>query len=137
MELIIGKTLYKTNEYLFTGKNSSELIALSNISYLQSHYKNQDLPNLDAFDSENQETYSLKKEFEKEIKRPSLLSLNLDQKQILFIRDDLFYKINQNIQKDPVLSYESYVEIEKTLLKNNISMVEALKNKNTSKLNHP
>lgn len=61
MELIIGKTLYKTNEYLFTGKNSSELIALSNIAYLQAHYKNQDLSSLESFDSDNQETYSLKK----------------------------------------------------------------------------
>ena len=116
MELIIGKTAYKTNEYLFTGKNSSELIAQSNIKHLSNTYKNITLHDLNFFNDNNDSTYTLIKEFEKEIKRPGVIIVqekDSDDKT-LYLRDDLFFKLNKDMKKDPVLDYATYVKIENT-----------------------
>lgn len=116
MELIIGKTAYKTNEYLFTGKNSSEIIAQSNIKHLANTYKNITLNDLDFFTANSDSTYTLIKEFEKEIKRPGVIIVqeNDSDEKRLFLRDDLFFKLNNDMKKDPVLDYATYLKIENT-----------------------
>lgn len=115
MELIIGKTAYKTNEYLFTGKNSSEIIALANIKHLTNTYKNITLNDLDYFMDNHDSTYTLIKEFEKEIKRPGIIIFQDDSNdKVLFLRDDLFFKLNNDMKKDPVLDYATYLKIENT-----------------------
>lgn len=116
MELIIGKTAYKTNEYLFTGKNSSDIIAQSNIKHLTNTYKNITISDLNFFNDNNDSTYTLIKEFEKEIKRPGIIIIQEDNSdsQTLFLRDDLFFKLNKDMQKDPVLDYATYIKIENT-----------------------
>lgn len=116
MELIIGKTAYKTNEYLFTGKNSSEMIAQSNIKHLSNTYKNITLNDLNFFKDNSDSTYTLIKEFEKEIKRPGVIIVqeNDSADKTLFLRDDLFFKLNNDMKKDPVLDYATYVKIENT-----------------------
>lgn len=113
MELIIGKTAYKTNEYLFTGKNSSETIALANINHLTNTYKNITINDLNYFMDNHNSTYTLIKEFEKEIKRPGIIIFQDDSNdKILFLRDDLFFKLNNDMKKDPVLDYATYIKIE-------------------------
>jgi hypothetical protein len=116
MELIIGKTAYKTNEYLFTGKNSSEMIAQSNIKHLSNTYKNITLNDLNFFTDNSDSTYTLIKEFEKEIKRPGVIIIEEKESndKTLFLRDDLFFKLNNDMKKDPVLDYATYVKIENT-----------------------
>jgi hypothetical protein len=116
MELIIGKTAYKTNEYLFTGKNSSEMIAQSNIKHLSNTYKNITLNDLNFFTDNRDSTYTLIKEFEKEIKRPGVIIVqeNDSEDKTLFLRDDLFFKLNNDMKKDPVLDYATYIKIENT-----------------------
>jgi hypothetical protein len=116
MELIIGKTAYKTNEYLFTGKNSSDLIAQSNIKHLSNTYKNITINDLNAFTDNRDSTYTLIKEFEKEIKRPGVIIVqaNDSEDKTLFLRDDLFFKLNNDMKKDPILDYASYLKIENT-----------------------
>lgn len=115
MELIIGKTSYKTNEYLFTGKNSSETIALANINHLTNTYKNITINDLNYFMDNHNSTYTLIKEFEKEIKRPGIIIFQDDSNdKILFLRDDLFFKLNNDMKKDPVLDYATYIKIENT-----------------------
>ena len=116
MELIIGKTAYKTNEYLFTGKNSSDKIAQSNIKHLSNTYKNITLSDLNFFIDNDDSTYTLIKEFEKEIKRPGVIILheNENNDKTLFLRDDLFFKLNNDMKKDPVLDYATYIKIENT-----------------------
>ena len=116
MELIIGKTAYKTNEYLFTGKNSSDMIALSNIKHLSNTYKNITLSDLNFFIDNNDSTYTLIKEFEKELKRPGIIIIQEKDHndKILFLRDDLFFKLNNDMKKDPVLDYSTYIKIENT-----------------------
>jgi hypothetical protein len=115
MELIIGKTAYKTNEYLFTGKNSSETIALANINHLTNTYKNITINDLNYFMDNHNSTYTLIKEFEKEIKRPGIIIFQDDSNdKILFLRDDLFFKLNNDMKKDPVLDYATYIKIENT-----------------------
>jgi len=117
MELIIGKTAYKTNEYLFTGKKSSEVIALSNIKHLENTYKNITLQDLNYFIDSNNDTYTLLKDYEKEIKRPGVIVLQNQETsdKTLFLRDDLFYKLNNDMKKDPVLDYSTFLQIENTL----------------------
>lgn len=115
MELIIGKTAYKTNEYLFTGKNSSETIALANIKHLTNTYKNITLNDLNYFLDNHDSTYTLIKEFEKEIKRPGVIIVQaVTNDKTLFLRDDLFFKLNNDMKKDPVLDYATYIKIENT-----------------------
>lgn len=115
MELIIGKTAYKTNEYLFTGKNSSETIALANIKHLTNTYKNITLNDLNYFMDNHDSTYTLIKEFEKEIKRPGIIIVQaVTNDKTLFLRDDLFFKLNNDMKKDPVLDYATYIKIENT-----------------------
>lgn len=115
MELIIGKTAYKTNEYLFTGKNSSEIIALANIKHLTNTYKNITINDLNYFMDNHDSTYTIIKEFEKEIKRPSIIIFQDDSNdKVLFLRDDLFFKLNNDMKKDPVLDYATYLKIENT-----------------------
>jgi len=115
MELIIGKTAYKTNEYLFTGKNSSEIIALANIKHLTNTYKNITINDLNYFMDNHDSTYTLIKEFEKEIKRPGIIIFQDDSNdKVLFLRDDLFFKLNNDMKKDPVLDYATYLKIENT-----------------------
>lgn len=116
MELIIGKTAYKTNEYLFTGKNSSELIALSNIKHLENTYKNITIQDLNYFVNNNNDTYTLSKEHEKEIKRPSVIVIQNKESEdkTLFLRDDLFFKLNNDMKKDPVLDYSTFIQLENT-----------------------
>lgn len=115
MELIIGKTAYKTNEYLFTGKNSSDMIAQSNIKHLSNTYKNITLNDLNFFTDNSDSTYTLIKEFEKEIKRPGIIIVqSATNDKILFLRDDLFFKLNNDMKKDPVLDYATYIKIENT-----------------------
>lgn len=117
MELIIGKTAYKTNEYLFTGKNSSELIALSNIKHLENTYKNITIQDLNYFVDNNNDTYTLLKEHEKEIKRPGVIVVQNKETadKTLFLRDDLFFKLNNDMKKDPVLDYSTFIQLENTL----------------------
>lgn len=116
MELIIGKTAYKTNEYLFTGKNSSETIAVANIKHLTNTYKNITINDLNYFMDNHDLTYTLIKEFEKEIKRPGVIIVqtNDSEEKTLFLRDDLFFKLNNDMKKDPVLDYDTYIKIENT-----------------------
>lgn len=116
MELIIGKTAYKTNEYLFTGKNSSETIALANIKHLTNTYKNITINDLNCFMDNHNSTYTLIKEFEKEIKRPGIIIVQEkeNENKVLFLRDDLFFKLNNDMKKDPVLDYATYIKIENT-----------------------
>lgn len=116
MELIIGKTAYKTNEYLFTGKNSSETIALANIKHLTNTYKNITINDLNYFMDNHNSTYTLIKEFEKEIKRPGIIIVQEkeNENKVLFLRDDLFFKLNNDMKKDPVLDYATYIKIENT-----------------------
>lgn len=116
MELIIGKTAYKTNEYLFTGKNSSDNIALANIKHLANTYKNITINDFNFFVDNTDSTYTLIKEFEKEIKRPGVIILQEKDSNntVLFLRDDLFFKLNNDMKKDPVLDYSTYIKIENT-----------------------
>ena len=117
MELIVGKTAYKTNEYLFLGKNSSGLIAESNINHLVSLYKTHLIENLNYFESSGNNLFFLRSEFEKKIKRPGVIVLQEKEsdKKVLFLRDDLFFKLNNDMKKDPVLNYDSYVKIENNI----------------------
>lgn len=61
-------------------------------------------------------TYTLIKEFEKEIKRPGVIIVqtNDSEEKTLFLRDDLFFKLNNDMKKDPVLDYDTYIKIENT-----------------------
>lgn len=131
MELIIGKTAYKTNEYLFTGKNSSEMIAQSNIKHLTNTYKNITINDFNYFMDNNDSTYTLIKEFEKEIKRPGIIIFEATTNdKILFLRDDLFFKLNNDMKKDPVLDYATYIKIENT---HQPVLIKKQENNNTNK----
>jgi hypothetical protein len=111
MDLQIGKTHYKTNEYLFTGDNSSGIVAESNIAYLTGLYKNVILNDLNMFNMIG-DSFVLDQTKEKLLKRPTVILLSENDKNTLFIRDDIFFKINKDIQKDPVLDYETFVKLE-------------------------
>lgn len=111
MDLQIGKTHYKTNEYLFTGDNSSGIVAESNIAYLTGIYKNIILNDLNMFNKVG-DSFLLEQSKDKLLKRPTVILLSDNDKNTLFIRDDIFFKINKDIQKDPVLDYETFVKLE-------------------------
>lgn len=129
MELKIGNTFYKTNEYLYTGDNSSGIIAQSNIKYLSGLYKNTKIEELSMF-NEKDSIFTLKKEFEKQIKRPTIILFENLKETVLFIRDDIFFKINKDIEKDPVLDYKEYVKLENELnFNNSIDKPSITKNK--------
>lgn len=113
MDLQIGKTHYKTNAYLFTGNNSSGIVAESNINYLRTIYTSIVLNNLNMFHNDG-EIFILQKEQEKTLKRPTIILLSENGKDTLFIRDDIYFKINKDIENDPVLDYKSYVKLEDT-----------------------
>lgn len=110
MELIIGKTFYKTNEFLKLGINSSGLIASSNIEFLQKKYLGSKLNNLDNFYLEDN-LYIMDRQLEHKFKRPKTILLESND-TYLFIRDDIFPKIESDIKKDPVLDYKTYCKIE-------------------------
>lgn len=110
MEFKIGKTLYKSNLYL---ENKENLINKSNIEYLSNKYSFQEVIDLSSFNNiEN--TLILNKNLTSKFKRPKIIKYN----ESLFLRDDLFFKLNQEMLLDPVLDYNTFVKMEKEIEKN-------------------
>lgn len=110
MEFKIGKTLYKSNLYL---KNKENLINKSNIEYLSNKYSYQEVIDLSVF-NKIEDTFILNKNLTSKFKRPKIIKYN----ESLFLRDDLFFKLNQEMIIDPVLDYNTFVKIEKEIEKN-------------------
>lgn len=117
MELKVGKTFYKTNEYLI---NNSSLINSSNYTYLTNKYNYKKIDSLEDF-NKHDDLFIIKTEIENKFKRPKLIIFN----NTLYMRDDLFFKFNLQMKKDPVLDYNTLVKLENEIENNCLNKLYA------------
>jgi hypothetical protein len=108
MKIKIGKTFYYTNDFL----SESSIIGKSNIKSLLDIYNYKKLDNLDNFNLKD-DTFIIDSKLENKFKRPKVLLLDKN----IFIRDDLFFKIEEKLNQDPVLDYNTYIKIENEIEK--------------------
>lgn len=108
MKFKIGKTLYESNLYLKDSDNN--LINKSNIDFLLNKFSYREVSDLSSFVKED-DLLILDKNLTSSFKRPKLIIY----KKTIYLRDDLFFKLNLQMNKDPVLDYNTLIKIEKNI----------------------